>query len=239
MDMLDVTGQGSASTIPAEPRRGDFVAPEDQQKPQPTQPTQQQPAAGAAAEQGQQADQQQVEPDGWPLHDETGETVGTFPPAQWADEFEKLVSKREGAALLAAIDNNRDTAIKIATECADEIGSIIADGLKAISAFAEVGPAKTADQPTADKPAGAQTQPQLQLKAASPFPEDLTPSGADQVETTDKVVALIKASPSVARVNAILKANASRMRDWTQGNRANVTIIADDKLEDLQRGDVR
>ena len=68
--------------------------------------------------------------------------------------------------------------------------------------------------------------------------DDLAPKGVGQEETAGLIVALIKKATTVERVNAITKANADRMKNWSQGNKAKVTIAADDKMEDLQRGDL-
>jgi hypothetical protein len=211
--------------VPAEPKRSDFLPSEEE-------PQEAAGAVEATAEQVGQTDQSgQEEAEGWPLYDETGETVGNFSAVEWAEKFERLVADHDGAAQGAVIDNNRETAAKVASECADEIGSIIADGLKAITELVEVDAPMTGSRPQAEKSAAP---PRAQI---SLFPADLCPEGASQDDAADKVVDLIKASPTVARVNAILKANAERMKGWRQGNKSRVTIAADDKLEDLQMGE--
>ena len=62
------------------------------------------------------------------------------------------------------------------------------------------------------------------------------PEGSSQDEITGKIVALIKAAKATARVLAIVKDNEPRTKDFTQANRAKITIAADDQLEDLQIG---
>jgi hypothetical protein len=111
--------------------------------------------------------------------------------------------------LLDAIDNNRDAGRKIAAECAAEIGPIIAEGLAAMFVTVEEAP---------------------------PEPEDLCPSADTQDDTADKVIALIQATTTVARVNRILKANAPRMLGWNRGNFDAVTHAGDFRLEELQMG---
>jgi hypothetical protein len=226
MDMLDVTGLGAATTAPAQPRRADFVEPQEQRSdgpPEGEQPQQQQ----RELDREESAERSKsTEAEGWPLHDATGETVGTYTAVQWADEFEKLTGRLGGADLAAAIDNNREAALKIASECAGEVGQIIADGLTAIFA----------DEPSGER--AATTSPSSTTQKALPLDtEDLCPDGATQDETAGKVAALIKSSSTVAKVNQIMKANASRMKGWGQGNRAKVIVAADDRLEDLQMGD--
>lgn len=223
MDMLDVTGLGAATTAPAQPRRADFVEPQGQDQ---DGPAREQPHEKREVNREEPAEpNESTQTEGWPLHDATGETVGTYMAVQWADEFEKLTGRLEGADLAAAIDNNREAALKIASECAGEVGQIIADGLTAIFADGQ------SSEETAT------TLPSTTQKALPLDTENLCPEGTTQDETAGKVVALIKSSSTVAKVNQIMKANASRMKTWGQGNRAKVIVAADDRLEDLQMGD--
>lgn len=89
MDMVDITDRGSATLAPAEPRRSDFRPPAQQQdEPQPG----------------------QVEPEGWPLHDETGETVGRFGTVEWVGKFLDAYDKLQGPECAQLLENNADTA---------------------------------------------------------------------------------------------------------------------------------
>jgi len=202
---IDVTSKGAASTTPPAPRRSDFTAPE------PAAPT----MGEAAPRHSQEPDTAEGSgDDGWPLHDETGETIGSFPPAQWFDAFEKMTAKLEGTALVDAIDNNRVAGGRIATDHSIELGPIIADGLAAIFAL-------TDDDQAPTRPKDA---------------ESFCPDGPKQENIADAVIALIRASTTVARVNQILKANAPRMKSWQRANQTKVTVAADDRLEHLQIG---
>lgn len=89
--MVDVTTQGSATTAPAEPRRSDF-------------------RAAPAQAQDVETEPDHVEEEGWPLHDETGETVGRYGTGEWIGRFLDAVDKLDGKEREALLDNNRDTA---------------------------------------------------------------------------------------------------------------------------------
>lgn len=84
--MVDVTTTGSATTTPAEPRRSDFQPPPQTQQ------------------------QAESEDEGWPLHDETGETVGRFNAVEWARKFTDAFDKLHGPECAQLLENNRDTA---------------------------------------------------------------------------------------------------------------------------------
>lgn len=68
---------------------------------------------------------------------------------------------------------------------------------------------------------------------AQPEDDNLVPEGVGQDDVAGKVVALIGAAKTEARVRAIIAANEERMKKWTQGNRVKVGNAADDKIEDL------
>lgn len=103
-------------------------------------------------------------------------------------------------------------------------GAAATDGGQAPNASAGAG---GADPVTTGQPAGD--------AQAKPEDDNLVPEGAGQEEIAGNIVALINASKTADRVNAIIKANAERMKGWTQGNRVKVSNAADDKLEDLSR----
>jgi hypothetical protein len=96
LDMVDVTERGSATTAPPEPRRADY-------RPAPPAPAQDEP-----------------EDEGWPLYDETGETVGRYATVDWAKRFEDAAAKLDGAARKAFLDNNHDTAKQLFEDTDDE-----------------------------------------------------------------------------------------------------------------------
>lgn len=79
----------------------------------------------------------------------------------------------------------------------------------------------------------ASGQPAETAKATEAAKVNLVPEGVGQEEIAGKIVALIKASTTVERVNAITAANADRMKPWTQGNRAKVSVAAEDRIEDI------
>ena len=215
-DFIDVTSRGAATTAPARPRRADFQAGDRLRD------------AAPAADAGQsepprplqdREDPAGAEDDGWPLYDEIGETIGSYPPTVWHAEFEKLTDKLEGGALANAFENNRDAGIKIATDHAEEIGEIIAEGLRAIFDIGE------APEPARNSP-----------DRSAADPKDLCPEGKTQEDSADLIVALLKGSATVKAVNRILKANATRMKAWRRSNQIRVNAAADTRLEDLQLG---
>jgi len=107
IDMLDVTDQGSATTGEPEPTREQFKP-----KPQPTKV---------------QATDVPDEDEGWPLFDETGDTVGRFPTGEWTKRLLDAAPKFEGAARAAFLENNKDSAKLIWED--DETGDIIAKAI--------------------------------------------------------------------------------------------------------------
>lgn len=212
-DFLDVTSKGAASTTPPAPKRSDFMPAAGQQR--------EQPAAEVGATGGERYEpvgQDHAEPEGWPLYDETGETVGTYEALRWVDEFERLVNKLDGPRWSTAVDNNRDTAAKVVAECSDKASLIEAAGLTASYEFAKAISEKGDDR-----------------GAAASEPENLVPSGT-QDECADKLVSMIEASTTVARVNRILKVNIKPMMGWTKANRDKVLDAQDARLEALQAG---
>jgi len=213
-DFIDVTSRGAATTVPARPRRADFQG--DQQRRDAEADAGQSQPSGAPQERDDSA---AAEDDGWPLYDEIGETIGSYPPTVWHAEFEKLTDKLEGGALANAFDNNRDAGIRIATDHAEEIGEIIAEGLRAIF---DIG----------DAPQSARFSPDR----ATAVPKDLCPEDKTQEDSAELVVALLKRSATVKAVNRILKANAGRMKAWRRDNQVRVNAAADARLEDLQLG---
>lgn len=127
-DYLDVTGRGSATTAPPEPKRSDFMPPKDA------------PAAATTEQQIEPVGDQPEETEGWPLYDETGETVGAYPAVQWIDAFERMTSPLDDTRWLAAVDNNRETAAGVVEEVegsADKMDAIKAKGLSTSFVFAK------------------------------------------------------------------------------------------------------
>lgn len=94
-DMVDVTDQGHAST--PEPRKRDFKPKKDAEK------------KAAPTEVKAQA----AEDEGWPLHDEVGETVGRFNNSEWARRVLDASGKLKDKELAAFLENNGDTAKQI------------------------------------------------------------------------------------------------------------------------------
>ncbi len=104
----DVTAEGSAS-VP-EPRRSDFIK-----------------AADAPAQSEEAAE-------GWPLHDEVGETVGQFGNLEWTRLIEDAAGKLQGKERAALLSNNADTAKLVWEDLGDEV---TADRLKSLYAPSE------------------------------------------------------------------------------------------------------
>jgi hypothetical protein len=95
-DMVDITETASATT--AEPRRADFQPAQAQQQAEPDQP----------------------EEEGWPLHDETGETVGRFGTVEWVGKFLDAYDKLQGAECAQFLENNQDAAKEIWSDADEE-----------------------------------------------------------------------------------------------------------------------
>ena len=92
LDMVDVTAAGNATTTPPpEPRRSDFRAP-------------------PAVQVDEGTTDNEPEPEGWPLCDETGETVGRYGSPEWAERLEDAAGKLQGAECARLLENNADTA---------------------------------------------------------------------------------------------------------------------------------
>lgn len=194
LEMVDITNTGSATTTPAEPRRSDFVK----------------KAAPVTIE-------DEPEPEGWPLYDETGETVGRFGVDEWMKRFLDAAPKLQNGDRANFLEANLDVAKAFADDKSldgktDAVSELYLTDVNAKDA-----------------------EPRPDAKKAEPEPETLLAGGTGQEEIANNIVKLIVAATSEARVNAILATNAERMKKWTQGNRAKVTIAADDKLEDLSR----
>ena len=118
----------------------------------------------------------------------------------------------------------RDVTGEGSATTADQVGAIL--GAPQPAPAAEPEPA--AEPPAADGEVLPPAKPELE--------DALMPEGAGQEEITARIVELIKKAETVERVNAIVAANKQRTKTWTQGNRAKITIAADDRLEDLQMG---
>lgn len=103
-------------------------------------------------------------------------------------------------------------------------------------ATAESGQAVRAPEaPAAGGETVASGQPAPAAPAKRTIEDPLMPEGAGQDEITLKLVDLIQKAPNVDRVKAIVEANKSRTKTWTQANRAKLNIAADDRLDDLQQ----
>lgn len=107
---------------------------------------------GAAAEKANETPAQEEKPaeEGWPLYDQTGETVGRFDFSEWANRFADAARKLDGKERVALLENNQETASLI---CGDGgTTNVIVKALEAIYApppakAEEAKPAAEADKP--------------------------------------------------------------------------------------------
>lgn len=102
---------------PAEPSRGDFKK---------------EPAKATPEAKKDTPKEEPKETEGWPLYDETGETVGRFDFSEWANRFADASRKLEDKERAALLENNQETASLI---CGDgNTTNVIVKALEAIYA---------------------------------------------------------------------------------------------------------